>query len=491
MRPGCCIVSILFSVVLFLPLLVCAQNAANRDAIASALQGQDYHKALQLLSPALQEWPQDPQLWTMQGAAYAGEKRQQEALSSYYRALQLAPDYLPALQGAAQIEYDAGSSKAVPLIQHVLRLRPSDTTGHAMLAVLEYQEGNCATAVHHFEKAGTLFDSRPSGLHAYAICLVKLKEFDRAAEVLQHAVKLDPGDDRERQVLAAVQLMGNKSAEALSTLQPLLQGKDPDPETFELASRAHENIGETADAVSLLRQAILLDPQNGNLYLDFANLSYSHGSFEVGIDVISDGLALQPKAAPLYFARGVLYVQLAQYDKAEADFQRAYELDPNQSLSSAAQGLAAAQENDFDHALEKVRASLAKNPNDPFMLYLQADILAAKTAEPGNPDFELALRSARKAVSLQPTLEPAREVLAKLYLESGQYEQAADECRKALASNPKDQAAVYHLIRALRKSGQQAEIPDLLKKLALLRRQAAKEESERYRYKLVEEDGAQ
>jgi tetratricopeptide (TPR) repeat protein len=99
----------------------------------------------------------------------------------------------------------------------------------------------------------------------------------------------------------------------------------------------------------------------------------------------------------------------------------------------------------------------------------------------------LALRSARKAVSLQPSLGPAR-VLAKLYSESGHYQQAADECHKALASDPKDQAAIYHLIRALRKTGQQAEIPDLLMKLAMLRRQAAKEQSDRYRYKLVEED---
>lgn len=464
------------------------QSAANRDAIRAALRNQEFEKALELLSPALGDSPQDAQLWTMQGLAYAGEKREKEALASFRHALQLVPDYLPALQGAAQIEYDAGSPNAIPLIQHVLRLHPGDVTGHGMLAVLQYQQGNCTAAVRHFEKAGALFDSRPSGLHAYSICLVKLKEFDRAAIVFQRTVAMNPADHRERQVLAAIQLMGNKSGDALTTLQPLLQVDNPEPETLELASRAYEHIGETAQAVGLLRQAILLEPQNVNLYLDFANLSYSHGSFQVGVDVISDGLGLQPKAAPLYFARGVLYVQLAQYDKAEADFQEAYSLDPNQSLSSAAQGLAAAQENDFERALEKVRASLARKPDDAFMLYLQADILAAKDTEPNTPGFELALRSARKAVSLQPTLAPARGVLAKLYLESGQYQEAADECRKALATNPKDQAAVYHLIRALRKTGQNAEIPDLLKKLALLRHETAREESDRYRYKLVEED---
>jgi tetratricopeptide (TPR) repeat protein len=201
-------------------------------------------------------------------------------------------------------------------------------------------------------------------------------------------------------------------------------------------------------------------------------------------------MALQPKAAPLYFARGVLYVQMAQYDKAEADFERAYQLDPSQSLSVAAQGLAAAQKNDLDGALAKVQKSLSRKPNDAFLLYLQADILSQKGADPGSPEFESAMRSARKAVSLQPSLASSWGVLAKLSLQAGKYQEAAEQCRNALAIDPKDPTTVYHLIQALRRTGDKSEIPELLKRLAVLRQQAAKEQGERYRYKLVEEDSA-
>jgi len=286
--------------------------------------------------------------------------------------------------------------------------------------------------------------------------------------------------------------MAHQPQEALATLEPLLktgnESNDAEAEALELAATAYEQNKDTPRAVSTLRQAILLDPENVNLYLDFANLSYAHDSFQVGIDVVSDGIGLDPKAAPLYFARGVLYVQLAEYDKGEADFAKAYELDPSQSLSSAAQGLAAAQQNDLDRALAKIQASLARKPNDAFLLYLQADILAEKGADPGTPEFETAMRSAKRAVALQPTLGAAQGVLAKLYLQSGKYREAAEASRKALVSDPKDQAAVYHLIQALRKTGEKQEIPALLKRLALLRNQAEREQSERYQYKLVEED---
>src|SRR6185436_20160837 len=168
--------------------------------------------------------------------------------------------------------------------------------------------------------------------------------------------------------------------------------------TLQLVSSAAEDAGDTPQAVSTLRQAILLEPRNVSLYLDFANIAFAHESFQVGIDVISEGMSLQPRAAPLYVARGVLYVQLAQYEKAEADFEKAYALDPTQSLSTAAQGLAAVQANDLDHALASVQSKLERKPDDPVLLYLQADLLAQKSADASGPDFQLAMSSAQKAV---------------------------------------------------------------------------------------------
>lgn len=466
------------------------QSVTDRaNAAAEALGNKDYPKALELLKPALEELPASAQLWAMQGAAYAGEQRNKEALVSFRRALKIDPDYVPALRGAAQIDFDAGNADGIPILQHMLRLHPDDTTSHAMLAILEYQQGNCAAAVPHFEKSGSLFDSRLEGLHAYAACLVKLKRFDNAAEVFQRSLALNPEDKRERQVLASLQLRAGKPQDALATLQPLLEA-NPDSSTLDLASTAYEDAKDTDRAVSTLRQALLRDSNNVNLYLDFAHVCYSHQSFQVGIDVVNDGIGILPKAAPLYFARAVLYTQLALYDKADADFQTAYELDPSQSLTAAAQGLAAAQSDDPSRALETVQSKLSRTPNNPLLLYLQADILTQKGADPGSAEFKLAMNSAKKAVSLQPSLGPARSVLAKLYLQTGQYGEAAEQCRKALSLDPKDQAAVYHLIQALRKTGQKDEIPDLLKRLASLREQAAKEERDRYRYKLVEDTPA-
>ncbi len=400
-----------------------AQTTGAVDAITAALRDRDFATAVERSRQALKQAPKDPQLWTLNGLALARMGKRDEAIQSFQHALTIDPNYLTALEGAAQAQYEAGSRRAVPLLNRILKQRPDDPTAHAMLAVLEYREGNCQAAVAHFDKAGALIATQVDALHAQATCLVRLRRMDAAVAVLQRTVALEPQDPRQRKLLAAVQLMAQKPQDAIATLAPMLgeSGSHGDAETLSLASTAYEQSGDTPHAVSTLRQAILLQPKNIDLYLDFANIAFAHQSFQVGIDVLSDGLGLQPAAAPLYVARGVLYVQLADYDKAEADFAKASELDPTQTLSDAAQGLAAVQENDLDRALATLQSKLASKPDDGYLLYLYADILSQKGADPGSPEFTTALQSATKAVTLQPALGPAHGVLAKLQMQAGHY----------------------------------------------------------------------
>jgi len=478
--------------VLAVLLCACCFVGAQAEAggiapIASALRQSRFDDALQLLAPELEKNPRNAQLWTLRGIALSGKGDKKEALVAFHRALGVSADYLPALEGAAQIAYENGDKEAVPLLQHVLQLVPKDPTSHAMLGVLNFRRGDCAAAVVNFEQSGPLLDSQPQALQEYGTCLVRMKENEKAVEVFTRALG-QSNDTGSRYRLASVQMMAQHPKDALATLQPLLQENTTDADLLELAASAYEADENTPEAVRILRQAIVANPHNVNLYLDFANISLDHQSYAVGVDMINAGMAAEPKAAALYVARGVLYVQLADYEKAEADFEKADSLDPRHALGSAAEGLAAVQQNDPDHALGTVQAKLARKPNDPFLLYLQAEILTQKGPDPGTPQFRKAMESAKKAIAIRPSLTAARDVLAKLYLQSGQNDAAIEQSRKALSSDPKDQTALYHLIQALRKSGQkQDEIPALLKQLADLRMETTREEAEHNRYKLVEQ----
>jgi tetratricopeptide (TPR) repeat protein len=486
MRLGPRILGVCVLVVTCFSLLLSQTNGDRVAGATAALRAREFDRALVLLQAELQKSPRNPQLRTLEGLAYSGEGKEKEALASFQNALQASPEYLPALEGAAQIEYEMGGREAATLLEHVLKLAPADPTAHAMLASLAFKKHNCSEAVLHYEQSGALVDSQPVALRQYGICLAKTKHYDEAVATLQKLLALPKPDERDRLRLAELQLSLSRPGDAIATLQPALQNQ-PDASVLALAAEAYEEQKDTPQAVNLLHEAIVQTPMDTDLYLQFADLSFVHQSFQVGVDMMTAGLKRQPDAARLYLARGILYVQLADYDHAEADFEKAEELDPRLSVSEAARGMVAEQQDDLDKALSVVRAKLRKKPDDAFLLYVQADILVQKNPDVDSPEFNEAIASARRATKLQPGLVAARDTLAKLYLQAGKNQLAIEESRESLKHDANDQVGLYHLIVGLRKTGHREELPALLKRLAEIRQKATQEEGEHNRYKLIEQ----
>jgi tetratricopeptide (TPR) repeat protein len=465
-----------------------AQTVDAGQEITAALRAKDYAKALQLTNSQLQRFPRDAKTWTLQGLAFASLGKDREALSAYDKALNISPDYLPALEGSVQLEYKAGSAQAIPRLNRILKQLPDDLTSHAMLATLLYKQHDCAAAVKHFAQSGELINRQPAALEEYGACLMELQRPEEAISVLARITTLLPDDPRLRYDLAAAQLDAHHGKDALETLQPLLAGNAPDPDTLDLAASAYEDQGDTPKAVELLRKAIVADPRKVKYYLDFAALSFNHQSFDVGVDMLNVGLKQAPEAARLYVARGILYIQLAQYEKGQADFQTAMRLDPGQASGAVAQGMAQIQQSNLDQALATVKSQLKNHPEDAFLEYMKAQILVQKGALTGSPEFREAIAAAARAAQLNPDFVLAHDVLGNLYLKSGQVNLAIEQCRLALRGNSSDQEALYHLIQALRQSGKgsKTEMAEMVKRLADLRRESREQEASANKYKLHE-----
>src|SRR5947209_5637603 len=197
---------------------VFAQNAAPSAPsapIESALREHDYQRALQLAQSAVQQSPNNPKLWALQGIALSRMGRRREALAAYDRALAISPDYLPALEGAAELEYQAESKRALPLLERVVKLRPNDPTANAMLGVVKYKQRDCASAVEHFRSSWQLISSQPAALAQYGTCLMNLDKAEDALPVFQRLLSLQPDDSHARYNLAVVQLAAHSPKEAV------------------------------------------------------------------------------------------------------------------------------------------------------------------------------------------------------------------------------------------------------------------------------------
>jgi len=474
-----------------LSLAAWAQTGASgvaEQSIEAALRAHNFSQAYELSRSAVAESPRNPKLLALEAYALMGLGRRTEALNAYNRALGVSPEYLPALEGAAQLEYDAGTKRAEVLLSKILELRPGEPTAHAMLAVIDYRRHDCASALKHFAAARQVISSEPVALVEYGSCLMDQNQPQAAIPIFQQILAGNPEDSRARYNLAVVELAANQGKDAVAILQPLVKAAPPDPDVLDLASSAYEQMGDTPNAVKLLRQAIVLDPKKLKYYVDFATISFTHQSFQVGVDMINVGLEANPKAAQLYVARGVLYIQLGQYDRGEADFETADRLDPRESSGAIAEGLAEMQQSNLDQALETVRSQLKSHPQDAFLHYMEGQILFQRAGDPGTPEFKQAIAAAELSAKLRPDFGLVHDLLGNLYLKSGQMERSTEQSRLALKQNPSDQEALYHLIQALRESHQdrKGELPALVKRLAELRAEARNTEASSNRYKLYE-----
>jgi tetratricopeptide (TPR) repeat protein len=466
------------------------QAQVSIASIESLIRSQEYDQALQLTRSALHETPNDFRLWTLEGIVLSIKGSNQDALIAFDRALILSPTYAAALKGKVQLLYQTQDKRAIPLLEKILKADPKDETAHEMLAILEGRQGNCQAAIGHFLRSAEVIANHPYSLEVYGYCLEQTKQPQKAISVFEQLAALLPQRTYPKYDLAVLLVETKQHDTALKVLEPLLAGDQSDPDLLSLASDAYEAAGDTPKAVSLLRQAIVLSPANASYYNAFAVLCLDHESYQVGIDMINAGMQRISDDPSLYISRGLLYAQLAQYEEAEADFKTAEHLDSAQSLSSYAMDLAELEKNHPDKALLEVRAQLKAHPDSPLHHYLLAKLLEKSASGiPGKSSSE-AISSALTAVKLKPDFVEARDLLASLYLASGQYRLAIEQSQLALQYAPSDQSAMYHLIMALRRSGQSGErdkIQALVKRLSESQQASRQKDTDRKRFKLIEQ----
>jgi tetratricopeptide (TPR) repeat protein len=452
-----------------------------------ALRAHDYAKALRLSEILTRTNPRDPRAWTLNGMALTNLGRSRETSKAFHQALALDPNYVAALAAAGQIEYDAGSPEARGLLEKLVRLNPQDQTAHAMLGVIAFKRKDCDAAIGHFDKSPQVISDNYLALAEFGVCLLCSNRPGDAIPVFQRVEQIKSDDWHSRYNLGLVQFLARHYTAAIQTLTPLTDGASPNAGALNLLAAVYEANQQTPEAVAALQRATQLTPHEVDNYLDLAALSLDHGAFQVGADVLTAALKMVPDSPSLYIERGVLYMQMGQFNEADADFQKANTLEPAQNLDTLARGISLVQENELGRSLKIVRERLKKAPNDPFLNYLLAEVLIRRGFRPGTPEFKEAGQAARRAVQNKPDFALAYDVLSVLYLRAGQISQAVDAARLALKADPEDSAAVYHLIVCLRKEGDKRELPQLVKKLAEISTKERDRTTAVNRYKLVEE----
>lgn len=459
------------------------QHVATAATAATLARNGHYDAALVEAKKALLNQPKDPKLWMIEGIAYSMKGEDEEALAALHRALNVEPNFIQALQAEAQILSRQHNPELVSVLTRILRINENDNTAREMLAIEQARIGDCKSANNNFGKISDQLSTHRESLERYGACLFFEKEYEQASAAFHQALTFDQVSVDVRYDLALAQTRAGQNKEAAETLGPLLSSSDVDAAL--LASDIFESLGNTPQAVALMRRAIVLDPSRPDSYVHFAELCMLHESYQPGIDMVSAGISRLPNSSALYVARGLLYGGMAQYGKAEVDFRTAEQLDPAHGAGAYGVGLVQAESHHPTEALTTTRAALQNHPGDAELNSLLARILLEDGAAPSSPEFAEAALAAETAVRVDPNLLSAHDLLAKIEDMRGNPHNVIQQCREALRIDPTDQSALFRLMRAVGKTGDTASAQQLVRRVAEQHQHARKEESQRLRYKIV------
>ena len=425
------------------------QPATQKQEIYNLLAARRFPQAEQAASAYLAATPGDCSVNVLLGLALRGENKLEPALKAFHTAMSQCPQNLAAIEGAAETAFLLNSPEARSLVTQVIKLRPADETGYAMLGAIDARTGDCAGAAENYAKAPTRVNGNTAALRQYAGCLVSLGRPTEAVPLLTRLLALQD-NSTNRIALARAQAAAKDRPAALATLQPLLGADAKDSAAFLFAAELAEANNQTPQAVEWFRKAIELNPRDATAYLAFAEMSFNHGAFKVGADFLTLGLQQLPSEARLYLARGVLEEQMTQMDAALRDFEEAHRLDPHLSFAEDAMGMLFSQKHDSAAALALFAQQSQLHPNDPLLHYLYAEALS----QIENPDEKLtekAIATAQRAVQLEPGYQPARDLLCVLLLRHNDFPAVIAQAEEARKLDPYDEVALYQEMLAERK----------------------------------------
>lgn len=473
-----------------------AQSPEDQIRQASdLLQRNSAASAVPLLEKLLMEFPQNLKARNLLGIALSSLGRRAEANQHFQDALQVDPNFVPALKNLAANELVLGQRKSARMhFEAAVKRAPSDPVANLALAEMAFEDKRFADAAGYYQRGGELVYRDPSVALRYAAASIELIRPQEAALVIdsigpdadsktqftagllltrveryQEAAKrfelAEPGhsDPYMAGYNAALALVrGGKYDEAIRTCARLLSHGQRKAELLNLMAQAHEKSGRTREAYDSLREATTIDPRDETNYLDLIALCLEHQNYDLGVEIADVGLKWIPQSHRLHLQRGIVYSMKGHIDAAEKEFARASELAPaGVNLALVSHGMVLMQLDRTGEAIELFRARRQSQPNDYLVNWFLAEALIKQGAAAGSPAENEAVEAAAASIRAKPDVLQTHVLLGKLLFKRGDLKTAAHHLETAYRLDPKDTSAAYQLAVLYRKQGDRKRADEL------------------------------
>ncbi len=308
--------------------------------------------------------------------------RGQEVVDNFYQAKGIFAEYPPLYQWAAKVFLEHGQledaadilaqaeeaqaeSLELDLLRAAVRRRQAEQSG-------DYQEAYafCKKVRQQVKAAGAEKEKLAEIDGELAKCCRRLGLREEGLEVIEEAIRIEP-DSRHFWVKANLLAESGKFSDALQLL--LLCEKDYGS-TAHICwpiARCYERLGKWKSAATYFLKVLEDEPENPDAHGELASLyrrllesTEDLTYYTVGISHADRQLAIRPEASA-FMERGLLHLAASHYQEAQADFQEALRLEPDNHRARNNLGCVYKYTRRLEEAIRTFQQVLAGEGEDP------------------------------------------------------------------------------------------------------------------------------
>jgi tetratricopeptide (TPR) repeat protein len=326
-----------------------------RDQVMTLIKGRRFAEAEAFLAGVLQAPEPDPEQLALLGELRYHQQKHDEAKLYCLQALKLKPGLANAHYVLSLIHYDAGGFEEALIQAHYARnLAPANAPilaqlGLCLIAVKDYGE-----ARNVLRQALLLDPNNVPALNNLGIAHHAMQEYDDALYYFQRALSLKPDYQSARDNLRnlfGIESFNNRFDIEANTIRTEVEISD--------GALGVLNEGQEAHLIETLESSFHERPDDEDTAIQLVRLYFKSLQLEAARDVLNVALARMPESVPLINLAGRMCIMLGQYNKAKTNFERVLDLDPQDVDALLGLGQALRHQDLHEEALEPIEKAVS------------------------------------------------------------------------------------------------------------------------------------
>jgi tetratricopeptide (TPR) repeat protein len=360
-------------------------------------------------------------------------KRIPEAKAAFASVLEINPRAVAAQVRLADLELASGNAAAsLQHAQDAVLSQPQNGTARLVLARAMLSENNLIGAERELTALTTAFPKWAAVQSQLGVLHLRKNDAARARTAYEAALALDPKSPDALAGLVALDLRANRTDAARARVDERVKDAPNDLGTLLMAARSYALMKDFAKAETLLKNALIVAPDDLRVYADLAQLYFLMGRLDDSRRGLEDLARREPKIAPqVETMAGVILQTQNRPDEAIQKYEQVLALDKRSVV--AANNLAwmyAERGENLEAALQLALTAKSLMPEDAAI----NDTLGFVYMKRSAPD--LAVPVLKQAVEKDGTNVRYRMRLGMALAKAGQARDARRELELALRGTP-------------------------------------------------------